>query len=226
LANVSKFFKAAFVRDFQEAKERTIHLTEANTKTFDIFVDWLYSSKLYITEVKPNNLSLEEQDWDDEQDDEIHEYSKRLTKLYIFADAHEIPLLSRVTIDALFELFCGENKCALPTSDTINRAFDHLPSTSPLLDLLVHTDCRYHSVTAGAEATEAARLLEDYPDEFLARSCVRQKVIFDQICKGDKELYYKLDICDYHGHADEKERSECPRKTSNSKQKPQLRRKR
>jgi hypothetical protein len=178
LANVSKFFKAVFQHDFQEAKERTIQLTEVNITTFDIFVDWLYSSKLYITEVKPNNLSFERQYWDDEQEAEIHEYSKRLTKLYIFANAHEIPQLSRVTIDALFELFCSENNCALPASDNVVRAFNHLPSTSPLLDLLVHADCRYHPVTAEAEATEAESLLEDYSEEFLARCCARQKVIF------------------------------------------------
>lgn len=46
LTHYSEYFHAALRGSFKEAKENLVTLSNVSTRTFDIFVDWLYTQKL------------------------------------------------------------------------------------------------------------------------------------------------------------------------------------
>ncbi|KAF2651366.1 hypothetical protein K491DRAFT_549215, partial [Lophiostoma macrostomum CBS 122681] len=109
LTTASKYFQAALERDFIEAHEKKIQLPDVDTEIFDIFVDWLYSSKL---EAIDTNLK----------------------ETYIFADGHEVPVLGRTVLDATFRIL---NRPSMPTFRAIAYLYARLPAQSPYLRLVV-----------------------------------------------------------------------------------------
>jgi hypothetical protein len=187
-------------------------LTEVDVATFDRFVDWLYTSELHVQEVKPNNLSRNYSEHDDERTKENQDRAKQLLELYIFGDAHEIPRLCRAALDTFFDYIT--NPCTiLPSNKEIRLTFSRLPSSSPWLSLLVDVECRYDYVYAEDESAEA----ETLGTQVLFRLYARQKVVLKEIREGTRKPCYDLNVCDYHGHVNENERNECPRNPSKSK---------
>lgn len=164
-------------------------------KTFDAFVDWLYLRSLPNL---PKQKSPHAGDELSHTDDESFLNSHEITKVHIFADRYDIPDLRRDTIDMMFAYFKSEKK--IPTAETITMAFGSLPDTSLLRKLLVHRYCESISnVTPEDELLWTHEILH----VVLAR--------YREIIQGSRYLL-DLDLCDYHGHANEKEKKKCQKK--------------
>ena len=214
LTSHSKYFKAAFERDFQEAQEGAIRLTEVDIEIFDIFVDWLYSSDLDVADVKRNNFSKDSKLWDGDRDKENHQRVMQLIEVCIFADAHEVHELALDAIDELFD-HCTNSRYLLPNRSHLFRAFSKLPASSPLLKLLVHVDCWYRKRPEDEdEDTEVAAIQETLPMECVARLCAYYRTVLWKLDENIRNVDHDLYLCDYHGHKNEQECKDCPRKRS------------
>lgn len=212
LTKESKYFKAALEGDFREARENRVKLEEVDVKTFSIFVDWLYTSRLEVAEVKPNNLSRNPVVWDDDRDLEMRARIGQHMNLYIFGDAHDIPALRRSTVDSLFNCFNHFNT-VLPTRKLITHAFAHLPRSSPLIQMLIDFSCRYEGVECDDDLREHEdAAVDELPIRYLAALYVRHQYIAAKLDAGEWDLDYDIVLCDYHEHTDDKERDDCPGK--------------
>lgn len=198
LTQVSPYFRAALRKDFQEAQDRTIDLPHVKADTMERFIDWLYTGKFEIAEI---NERLE---------GGTNKRQQELVDLYVFADAHDVPSLRMVAIDALFDHF-NNRKTQLPSEKEIASMFAQLPPSSALLKLIVDVDCRYHVMNEGKTEAEKKSASRKLPPEFLASAYVRHSYAMGRIRRGEWELRYELRVCDYHEHAEQKERDECPR---------------
>ena len=187
-----------------------------DVETFDLFVDWLYTTELHVQEVKPIGLPRNSSENDDESTRSNRDRMQKLLSLYSFGDAHEIPRLCRAALDAFFD-HTTHPRTSIPGNDIISLAFSKLPSSSLCLRLLVDLECRFDNITAEGESEEAEKLGKQVPHDFLRRLCARQKVVMKEIRMGTRKPCYALNVCDYHGHANENERNECPRNSSKSK---------
>ncbi|THX99244.1 hypothetical protein D6D03_07347 [Aureobasidium pullulans] len=76
----SDYFRAAFNGSFVEAIKRRVELPEVEEKTFEYFQLWLYTRKLDFVSMSFSDT----------------------TKLWIFGDQHQVPLLQNEAIDGLF----------------------------------------------------------------------------------------------------------------------------
>jgi hypothetical protein len=198
LTQVSPYFRAALKKDFQEALDRKIDLPHVKADTMERFIDWLYTGKLEIAEI------------DEKFDGGTYKRQQELVDLYVFADAHDVPSLRMAAIDELFDYF-NHPTTLLPAKEEITSMFAQFPPSSALLKLIVDVDCRYHVLYDGETEAEEKSTSQTLPPEFLASAYTRHCYVMGKIVRGDWKLRYKLCVCDYHEHADQKERDECPR---------------
>ena len=84
-----------------------------------------------------------------------------------------------------------------PAAKTIKMAFESLPDTSLLCKLLVHRYCETRS-----DVTPEDGLL--WTHEIFRAVLARYRDVI-----RDFRHSFKLDLCDYHDHANEEERNEC-----------------
>jgi hypothetical protein len=55
----SEFFKAAMGREWRESEERLVRLLSCQAKAFQIYVQWLYSGRLYASQCGGPELKIE-----------------------------------------------------------------------------------------------------------------------------------------------------------------------
>ena len=189
MTHCSGYFRAAFTGSFKEAEEKQLHLEDVTEKTFDFFVDWLYQRNF----PGQNELSYAEVKDGEEHESFLNQYE--ITEVHIFADRYDIPDLQRDTIDTMFTYFKYTKK--IPTAETIKMAFESLPDTSLLCKLLVHQYCESKS-----DVTSEDELL--WTHEILHAVLAGYRYIFQS-----KEISVDFDLCDYHDHANKREKIEC-----------------
>lgn len=189
LTHCSGYFRAAFTGSFKEAQEKQLHLEDVTGKTFDFFVDWLYQRNL----PGQKNSSYAKDKDGEEYKSFLNQYE--VTKIHIFADRYDIPDLQRDTIDTMFTYFRYTKK--IPTAETIRMAFESLPDTSLLCKLLAHQYCESKSdVTSEDESL--------WTHEIVHAVLARYRYVF-----RSKRIVVESDICDYHDHANKREKIEC-----------------
>lgn len=151
LCEASSFFKAAFLGDFKESSEKTMHLPEDDEGTFELFVDWLYNQR---NEMLPEVT----RDSDDEEEDER---SLQAFRLYLLADKYRVCKLKSLVIEALF----ADAAVAkwYPSNASIAYAYEHTTQYSGLRKMLAD----YHAWSARLgwyELPDAQAFLRQQPD--------------------------------------------------------------
>ncbi|KAI4719439.1 hypothetical protein E4T48_04306 [Aureobasidium sp. EXF-10727] len=144
----SDFLRAAFNGSFKEATERKIELPDVEIEVFESFQVWLYTQKMPKNEIRPAQVYPE---W------------PLLTKLWIFGDKYQIPLLQNNVADAMLDKVDKDKEAPL---FALNLAYENTTSNAPLRKILVdvmayrgdmsakgpHLDSKYWSLQACLDA--------------------------------------------------------------------------
>ena len=205
LTQVSPYFKNALEKEFHEAKEKSIYLPHVTVAVMEEFIDWLYTEKLHVLDIDGKGES--------EKDALSSMRRGQLIDLYIFGDAQNVPTLRHATIDALIELHSlhsAETLCARE----LKEMYSNLPLRSPLIRYFVDFACRFYIVQGEEDVMYGYEevIAEYFPAEFLAAFFIRHCHLSYKRKMGLLAPDYDLEPCDYHEHATQQERDECPRK--------------
>jgi hypothetical protein len=194
----SGYFKGTLNGPWKEAEDRVIELPDIEPRVFDIFIDWLYTQK----------LPKRSREWvtpTAEIEAGSHNHSRVVERLmmevYVFADRFLVPQL-KVALFRFFANFCN-NDAIPPYYEAIIYAFDNLPSTSPMLTLLVKLHCAYWTDSSDTTDNGELELRHELPQDFFLRGMA-------QFAKGrDKEKAKGVACCDCHKETTVTEREGC-----------------
>jgi hypothetical protein len=173
-------------------------LDDLEPAAFEIFVNWLYTSK----------IPVEWEEWLERKvGEEDYFYCCRISmltlKAYVVAD--------RLGVQELLELINNQyvdcNIQVPPWYEGVIYAFSNIPSGRRILGMMVATHCAF-SLTEFDELAGQEALRDRLPVEFLL-----QVFEFHQQMRSEKTWSKKPRACDYHEHASEEEREKCNRKT-------------
>ncbi|KAK3696601.1 hypothetical protein LTR37_017854 [Vermiconidia calcicola] len=175
LSFYSGYFAKALNGSFVESRTGAITMTTEDPETFKLFQYWLYNRQFY--------------------SDKAHEVENTLwstiIKLWIFGDAHEIPLLQNAALDLFREKIV--QKWLVPTSEIRNIYNNTLPG-SLLRKFMVEVT----AYTGYATVTLAPGTEDWWIHEAL---CDLLKVLWvPQPINYSKEDLQKMDMCKYHVH--------------------------
>ncbi|KAJ4994280.1 snare domain-containing protein [Stagonosporopsis vannaccii] len=203
LSRYSEYFKFALAGTWRETSDRTVVLgTDVESSTFNLFVEWLYTQTLPAMPPDWRRIA-----------DPLHPYSvsaKMLRlKLYVFADRFVVPKLRQQLNRAIVNDY--DSDCpALEEYETITYAFLNLPSTDPILDLIVD---RYFMVwRLDLDEGEDEEAYDTLPHEFLLRFYKRVGKWRKDDLQNRHQLF-NMDFCSYHEHTTEQDKLQCPHKT-------------
>lgn len=207
LSHHSEYFKRALAGIWRESSDRTVVLgSDVEPSTFNLFVEWLYTQTLPAMSPDWRRIA-----------DPLHPYSvsaKMLRlKLYVFADRFVVPALRAQLNRAIVNDY--DSDCpALEEYETITYAFHNLPSTDPILDLMVD---RYFMVwRLDLDEGEDEEAYETLPHDFLLRFYKRVGRWRKDDLQNRHQLF-NMDFCSYHEHRSEEEKLQCPHKTQKMK---------
>ncbi|KAF2651367.1 hypothetical protein K491DRAFT_719929 [Lophiostoma macrostomum CBS 122681] len=208
LTSVSKYFRSALEGNFREAVEKNIDLPDVEVEVFEIFVEWVYSSRLDAFSRRFPAIALSDIE-DGLCTSEYEPLFELLSGLYIFADGHEVPELETTVITILFDLLTDRN-LNLPSESSMTEVASKVRRNCSLWRLLVDVQCRYDSLLVTVwEGMN--HVIDPLPKDLLADMYVRQsrvsRMIHDRVLRYD----YELTVCDYHDHATQADREACPR---------------
>ncbi|KAF2491103.1 hypothetical protein BU16DRAFT_621758 [Lophium mytilinum] len=194
LIHYSEYFRAAFTGSFKEAEDKKISLSDVKKSTFDRFVDWLYYREISPTE--------------EDKDPETGRLQYRgIIELYILGDKYQIPKLRKYVIDHIFQSLTTSLEL-LPSPGAIARAYEFLPETSPMrkfmLDIFARRFTPYYITRAKKMNKNPSCLQNEFLIEALIKIADNTKAI-----NQNQRSTLKLKLCDYHEHADDKERKQC-----------------
>ena len=216
LVRVSKYFKAALDGNFREAEEKAITLSDVDIDAFEVFIDWIYTSNFEALEQAYRDLSekCEKYDREDEKDEgqkavldqEEQSFRSILFRVYIFADAHEVPGLKRSTIDMLFD-YLHNVYFRMPLADEMVWILTQLPKSDPLWRMLVDFFCLYEGARQGSIFKDGNQ--DCLPREFISAMLDRQNHVLRALTDESMTLDYDLTVCDYHEHVNKAERDNC-----------------
>lgn len=173
---------------------------------FNLFVEWLYTQTLPALSPDWRRIA-----------DPLYPYSvsaKMLRlKLYVFADRFVVPLLREQLNRAIVNEY--DSDCpALEEYEAITYAFSNLPSTDPMLDLIVD---RYFMVwRLDLDEGEEEEAYGTLPHEFLLRFYKRVGKWRRDDLQNSHQLF-NMNFCSYHEHKTEQEKAECVHKTQKMK---------
>jgi hypothetical protein len=197
LTHYSDYFEAALSGPWKESNGTPIKLDDVSPAIFNLFVNWLFRQKV----PDWNNQWVAEAENADAI--EVIKYNTpRMLKimLYCFADRFLVSALYRQMNRLLPDKPNGRGPFL---ADEIAYAYENLPVTDPVLDLMVDTYMR-KSEASEEQRKEELQWENKLPREFLARVARKLREGLD---KGGMEG--KLDACDYHGHVTRKQRRRC-----------------
>ncbi|TLD22635.1 putative btb poz domain containing protein [Venturia nashicola] len=186
LTSVSPYFENAFKGAFREAVEKKIKLPNVKIKTFSIYVEWLYSR--HIVDKDGEAFVTENATYTPRH--------STLLNLYLFADEYDHPQLRRDVLQ-VFVKHSNQYENCVPI-ETVIKAYNRLPSTSPLLRFLV--DHYAHEWNASSNKIEPP-----FPAQFLFSLSVKSltQAMNHELPRRVESPY--LNDCDYHEHDVEKE---------------------
>ncbi|KAF1928705.1 uncharacterized protein M421DRAFT_5155 [Didymella exigua CBS 183.55] len=207
LNHYAEYFQRALAGTWREASEHVVVLgSDIEPCIFNLFVEWLYTQQLPTLSPDWRRIA-----------DPLHPYSisaKMLRiKLYVFADRFIVPKLREQLNRAIVNDY--DSDCpALEEYETVTYAFNNLPPTDPLLDLIVD---RYFMVwRLDLDEGEEEDAYNNLPHEFLLR-------FYKRVGKWRKEdlnnrhQLFNMDFCSYHEHEKEADKIQCPHKTRKMK---------
>lgn len=169
----SEYFQGSLNGSFVEAKDKVVGLPTESPETFKLFKDWLYTQKIVLG-----------------QDDKTRFFTQ-LCRLWIFGDAHIVPLLQNAAADMITERsytwWCNP-------SYQLHLAYENTVTGSKLRYLLVDTM---------AKSSCTPKFFKNHDDRWTKEALVDLASILIKRPKyvGKGELS-KLRLCDYHVHSD------------------------
>lgn len=166
----------------------------AYPKPVDIFVHWLYTTKL---PRKYSDWFPEFEDWDCVG----HlGFQWAMLKVRVFADRFLIPAFGRI-VECTFIGYIVNETC--PYYEVITYAYEHLHPESPILRAMVNSHCYFSGSDADNDSNGETEARLDLPHSFLINVMDR----YAEIVKKEVEL--KISIRDYHDHSTEEDPDAC-----------------
>ncbi|KAI4936770.1 uncharacterized protein J4E92_001495 [Alternaria infectoria] len=191
LVHYSEYFSKALSGTWEEAKNGVVTLTDVLPGVFNLFVEWLYTQHL------PSNYSQI-------ADGTTSNEQKWMLRLYVFADRFAVAALRTAMNRAMVKKF---NKPSPAPYQSVIYAFDNLPSTDPLLDLLV--DTAFVTWYSSRDSTKSAAMIQDLPKDFFVRFYMRVGNERTQ-SRANQFGAFDIDFCSYHEHENEADKANCP----------------
>jgi hypothetical protein len=146
----SGYFQAALDGGFAEAKSGVIKLETEEPAVFEEFMMWLYTKTPRAESTTKDNCL---------------QHYESTTKLWIFADRREIPLLMNEMIDSFQQSVLVGWATNIMPNKVINNIYENTPEGSALRRMLTNM---YWCMGSSAQADAIAKNPEDFPHEFLA----------------------------------------------------------
>ena len=152
LCSSSDFFKACLSRNWKESETLHVDLPEEDAETFDLYIQWLYTSRI---------------DTDEGNDPTRFKQYEVLTKALVLGDKIQDVNFRDVLIDKTIELTSTPNSQGIrwnPTGKNVSRLFEYTPKGSSARQLMLDL----HVTDAGLEwlGSQGGKD-EDYHFEFL-----------------------------------------------------------
>lgn len=223
LCKKSDFFVSACSRRWVEGREKIVRLPAIPPETFELYVHWAYSHKVDVYEVMSDTdggvtaddtpLSTSSHSSEDtRKKDPKRRYSRetlQLIQLYVAADM----LLDRELKNRIIDtLTMRAEHGKLRMNDTcVSYAWAHTARGCGIRRCLVDVVCEISSSVFREWLKQKEAAL---PKEFFVDLIVRQLAQQQWQWGGDTPSYTHR--CDYHEHASEEERAECPAFLANS----------
>ncbi|CAN9306628.1 unnamed protein product [Alternaria sp. RS040] len=160
LCSESEYFRTAYNGRWKEADEG-VTLEDVEVEVFKIFVRWLYTQQIPV---------LQDYDKDDKEDRYLglEKFGFMLLKACVFADRFLFVDFERIIHNLLVDLILD---CECAMYKHIIFAYENLPKDSPILELMVETQCLYWSTRLDNEVEAQSRL--NLPKEFLVQVMLR-----------------------------------------------------
>lgn len=209
LCHYSSYFRGALTGGFAEARSHEITLVEEETWIFDIFVNFLYTGRLY--EEKPGldaatRSAVETPETDHSEtiaseSDTIIEArtfvnlrQSELIRVWVFADRRGVIALQNEAINAYHQHIL-ETGCLEYVG--LSYLYDNTVSGAKLRNMFVEFD----AIVPNAKP-EFARYVDSWPKDYLAELCDRRCILATiSPLKLDPQKRWKdLDLCQYHIH--------------------------
>lgn len=163
-------------------------LPETRPKTFEIYLQWLHTGDLVLSD-KYDLADIE--DWDDtKKEHACYTYWRRLKRLVVFADMYGGNKFTNAIADLIPK--ASETLFQLPSEGLIETIYKKLPKSSPLRRMMV--DLYYYD--ADEDALQSASV--ELPRQFLCDFMVRYKQLKDEDAIPDPP--YETSLCAYHIH--------------------------
>jgi hypothetical protein len=96
----SGYFEAAFKGRFREAKERAVTVPTEDPLIFSLFRHWIHTRRFYDSTLLPSTLM---------------DYMT-IAKLWVFADAHDVPLMRTAAVEILKDKMSDEVRIPEPAT--------------------------------------------------------------------------------------------------------------
>lgn len=207
LKHYSEYFTRALAGVWREATEHMIVLgSDVEPCVFNLFVEWLYTQTLPALSPDWGRIA------DPSRPFSVSMKVLRL-KLYVFADRFIVPTLRKQLNHVIVNDY--DSDCPrLEEYETITYVFNNLPSTDPILDLVVD---RYFMVwSLDLDEGEDEDAYDTLPHQFLLRFYKRVGNWRMEDLHNRHQLF-NMDLCTYHEHDTEAVKIHCPFKTKKMK---------
>lgn len=155
LVKSSDFFRACFDGGWKESETKTIELPDTDSDIFSIYVQWLLTNELVVTE---DGVAKIEGDMD-QRDQKARQHYKPLFHLAVFADKHRDMACTNAINDSIINVI--ETSRLTPSIEYLKLAYDTLSARSKTLNILVD---RFAS-TINPEQLRSN--VSEYPHNFL-----------------------------------------------------------
>ncbi|KAF3039205.1 hypothetical protein E8E12_007965 [Didymella heteroderae] len=211
----SEYFQKALNGSWKEGEDKVVCLDDID---FGVFSDWLYTGKLPAMDEGWNEEEYR-MDLDAKSNTQWHTATQvAMLKAYAFADRMLSPGLRKALEHEIIAYFVDDGGREVCYRAAIH-AFAHLPSASPVLQVMIDAHCQEFARKNDTEEDGELQLHAQLPNAFLigvmkrlAKLHLEMKI---RLAKCSPCKYYghteQLDKCDYHGHSTKKERRECRR---------------
>jgi hypothetical protein len=185
LVSTSNFFKAALSGRWKESLG-AVDLPEQLPWAFNVYVEFLYSGKLYVQQLDKDTGTTEDAEWD------------YLFELYFLSDAIMDSSLMNTVIDALIEKV---RELKLFPLSCAKLVYHNTAEASTLRRLLVDL----HIYLGSADVFDKeSQTIGDVPTEFLFDVLSGAKKVGAALYDTKTAFPWDVDQCMYHAHEDGK----------------------
>ena len=185
LCKHSLFFAAAAKKEWNEGQDRTVALADDNSEIFDLYVQWLYLSKILSRKPTTNE--------DTKKGDRELEI---LVDAFIFGEKIQDGPFKDAIIDSMIMYTATPDRSGarwFPTKSTVDRAYEETPVGSPLRRLLVDFHV-WHGSGRWVEGTKSVEFLNDLAKDLLDIQTMPSK---------PDPTGANINSCSYHHHSDD-----------------------